>query len=44
VHEEAGIIKESNSSYIAIGLASAAVIILGLMPGLLTNAAGYFFK
>jgi len=44
VHEEAGVIKENNVSYIAIGLASAALVVLGLMPGLLTNAAGYFFK
>jgi NADH-quinone oxidoreductase subunit N len=44
VHEEALVTKESNVSYIAIGLASAALIVLGLMPGLLTDAAGYFFK
>ena len=43
-HEETGVIKESNVSYIAIGLASAALVVLGLMPGLLTDAAGYFFK
>jgi NADH-quinone oxidoreductase subunit N len=44
VHEEVGVIKESNSSYIAIGLASAALVVLGLMPSLLTDMAGYFFK
>ncbi len=45
VHVGDGIaVKENNISYIAIGLASAALVVLGLMPGLLTNAAGYFFK
>ena len=44
VHEESGPVKENNISYIAIGLASAALVVLGLMPGLLTDAAGYFFK
>jgi NADH-quinone oxidoreductase subunit N len=44
VHEDVLVIKENNVSYVAIGLASAALIVLGLMPGLLTDAAGYFFK
>lgn len=45
VHDESVIIaKENNISYIAIGLASIALVILGLMPGLLTDAAGYFFN
>jgi len=44
IHKEALVTKENNVSYIAIGLASAALIVLGLMPGLLTDAAGYFFK
>ncbi len=45
VHGDDGIaVKENNISYIAIGLASAALVVLGLMPGLLTDAAGYFFK
>jgi len=38
------VVKENNISYIAIGLASIALVVLGLMPGLLTDAAGYFFK
>ncbi len=45
VREETAIpVKENNISYIAIGFASAALIVLGLMPGLLTDAAEYFFK
>jgi NADH-quinone oxidoreductase subunit N len=45
LHADDGIaVKENNISYIAIGLASAALVVLGLMPGLLTDAAGYFFK
>jgi NADH-quinone oxidoreductase subunit N len=44
-HDEPGIpVKENNISYMVIGLASAALVALGLMPGILTNAAGYFFK
>ncbi|MEP7234262.1 MAG: NADH-quinone oxidoreductase subunit N [Ignavibacteriota bacterium] len=42
--DDGAIAKESNISYIAIGLASVALIVLGLMPGLLTDAAGYVFK
>ena len=37
-------VKENTISYIAIGLASIILVVFGLMPGLLTNAAGYFFK
>jgi NADH-quinone oxidoreductase subunit N len=37
-------VKENSLSYIVIGLASVALVILGLMPGLLTGMAGYFFK
>ncbi len=37
-------VKESNLSYIVIGLAVIAITTLGLMPGLLTDATGYFFK
>jgi NADH-quinone oxidoreductase subunit N len=43
-NEVAGMPKENNLSYIAIGLASAALVALGLLPGLLTNMTGYFFK
>jgi NADH-quinone oxidoreductase subunit N len=45
VHADDGIaVKENSISYIAIGLASVALVVLGLMPRLLTDAAGYFFK
>ncbi len=37
-------VKENNISYVAIGLASVVLVVLGLMPGILTEAAGYFFK
>ncbi|MEI8134093.1 MAG: NADH-quinone oxidoreductase subunit N [bacterium] len=35
---------ENNLTYLTIGIASIALIVLGCMPGFLTDAAGYFFK
>jgi len=36
--------EPQHTDNIVIGLASVAITILGLMPGLLTDTAGYFFK